>query len=153
MLLLSFSISDDKYVIDTRDIIEVTTLVRLKELPGSIHGVVGLLNYHGSAVPIIDISELCGKPAQENTLTTRIIIVNYINGNVIGIKAENVTETIRVNDDAFEESGIKVNKNNFLGDVAEVDNRFIQLINTDQLLTDEVRECLFPEKPQMAGLN
>jgi len=151
MLLLSFNISDDRYVIDTRNIIEVTTLVRLKKIPGSIHGVAGLLNYHGTAVPIIDVSELCNKPAQQNTLTTRIIIVKYLDNHILGVKAENVTETIRINNDAFEASGIKVNQNDFLGEIAEVDNRFVQLINTNQLLSNDVRECLFPENSDAIG--
>lgn len=151
MLLLSFNIDGDKYVIDTRDIIEVITLVRLKKLPGSIDGISGLLNYHGTAVPIIDISELCGKPLKHNTLTTRIIIVTYLGDKVLGIKAENVTETIRIDNNAFKESGITVNNNDFLGEVAEINNRFIQLINIDQLLTSDVRDCLFSEKNKAVG--
>jgi len=151
MLLLGFNIGDDKYVIDTHHIIEVTTLVRLKSLPGTVTGVAGLLNYHGTSVPVIDISELCAKPVQQTSLTTRIIIVNYLNNNILGVKAENVTETIRINNDAFKESGIKVNDNNFLGDVAEIENKFIQLINIDQLLTDELRHCLFPVKNKAVG--
>ncbi len=151
MLLLGFNIRDDQYVIDTHHIIEVTTLVRLKSLPGTVSGVAGLLNYHGTSVPVIDISELCGKPVHQTSLTTRIIIVNYLNNHIIGIKAENVTETIRISDNAFKESGIKINKNNFLGDVAEIDNKFIQLINIEQLLTDELRSCLFPDKSKAVG--
>ncbi len=151
MLLLSFNIGDDRYVIDTRNIIEVTTLVRLKKLPGSINGVAGLLNYHGTAVPVIDISALCEKPAQQNTLTTRIIIVEYRKKHILGIKAENVTETLRIDSNAFKESGIEINNNDFLGDVAEIDNRFIQLINIDQLLTDEIRMCLFPNATKAVG--
>lgn len=151
MLLLSFNINDDKYVIDTRNIIEVTTLVRLKKLPGSIKGIAGLLNYHGTSVPIIDISQLCDKQVQQNTLTTRIIIVNYTDNRLIGIKAENVTETIRINENDFESTGININENKFLGDVAEIDNRFLQLINIDQLLNDQIRESLFPKNDKVVG--
>ena len=151
MLLLGFNIGDEKYVINTRAIIEVTTLVRLKKIPGSMKGIAGLLNYHGTAVPIIDVSALCGKPIQTSTLTTRIIIVNYLDKHIIGIKAENVTETIRINDDAFEKSGIKVKENDFLDEVAEVDKKFIQLINIDKILTEDVRNCLFPDKDKAVG--
>jgi len=152
MLLLSFNISDDKYVIDTRNVIEVTTLVKLKKIPMSMIGVAGLLNYHGTAVPIIDINELCDKPSQKSSLTTRLIIVNYLENNILGIKAQNVTETIRINENAFIKSGIKINNSDFIGDVAEIDNRFIQLINIDQLLTNDIRKCLFSNDSKAVGL-
>lgn len=151
MLLLSFDICGDQYVINTNNVIEVTTLVRLKKLPGTINGIAGLLNYHGTAVPVVDISELCGKPLQSNTLTTRIIIVDYLDNNILGIKAENVTETLRVENDAFKKSGVHINNKEFLGEVAEVNNRFIQMINIDELLNDEARRCLFAKNQEVIG--
>jgi len=151
MLLLSFNISTEKYVIDTSSIIEVTPFVRLRKMPGSLHGISGLLNYHGTSVPVIDIGQLCGKEAKSDTLATRIIIVKYLENHILGIKAKNVTETLQIDKSEFKATGIKVNKNEFLGDISEHDNKFLQLVNIDQLLTDEVRNCLFPEKSEAIG--
>ena len=151
MLLLSFNIGDEKYVINTRNIIEVTPVVRLKKLPGSIKGVSGLLNYHGSSVPVVDINLLCGKTEKIDTLATRIIIVKYHEKNILGIKAGNVTETRRIDVSEFKETGIQVNKNKFLGDIAEYDNKFLQLVNVEQLLTDDIRDCLFPKQSGAIG--
>ena len=150
MLLLSFNIGDETYVIDTCNVIEITPLVRLKVLPNSLHGVCGLLNYHGTSVPVIDINQLCAQNNAVDTLTTRIIIVNY-NNHILGIKAGDVTETIRVDESEFKDSGVKINGNNFLGKIAEYNNRFLQLINLDMLLADDIRDCLFPQKSQAAG--
>jgi len=151
MLLLSFNIGGEKYVINTRSIIEVTPAVRLKKLPGSIHGVCGLLNYHGTSVPVVDISLLCEKKEKIDTLATRIIIVNYHKEHILGVKAENVTETRQIDESEFKKTGIQVNKNKFLGDIAEYDNKFMQLVNVEQLLTDDVRDCLFPEQSRTTG--
>ena len=150
MLLLGFNIGDETYVVDTRDVIEITPLVRLKALPNSMNGVCGLLNYHGTSVPVVDINQLCAQNDAIDTLTTRIIIVNY-NNNILGVKAGNVTETIRVNESEFKDSGIKINGNDFLGRITEHNNRFLQLINLDLLLTDDVRDCLFPHESEAAG--
>jgi len=151
MLLLSFNIGDDKYIIDTGNIVEVTPMVRLKQLPTKLHGVSGLLNYHGASVPVIDISSLCGKEPKTDTLATRIIIVRYHEKHILGVKAENVTETLRLNESEFKASGIKVNESSFLGDIAEHDSHFLQLVNIDQLLNDDIRNCLFPEKSEAIG--
>lgn len=151
MLLLGFNISDEKYVIDTANIIEVTPLVRLKKIPGTLHGVSGLLNYHGTSVPIVDISQLCGKDLKIDTLATRIIIVKYLTKHILGIKASNVTETLRIDKSKFKEVGIQVNETKFLGDISEHNNKFLQFVNIDQLLTDDIRDCLFPEKSGTIG--
>ena len=150
MLLLGFNIGDETYVADTCDVIEIVPLVRLKTLPNSLHGVCGLLNYHGTSVPVVDINQLCAQNNTADTLTTRIIIVNYRN-NILGIKAGSVTETIQIEESEFKDSGIKINGNDFLGKIAEYDNRFLQLIKLDNLLTDEVRDCLVPQESEAAG--
>ena len=144
MLLICFNIGHDKYVLNARDILEITPLVSLKELPGSQDGVAGLLSYHGNFIPIIDISLLCGKPEQKNTLTTRLIIVNYHTNHLLGIKAENVTETLRIDEDDFKESGIQVSEESFLGDVADHKDGPLQLVNIDQLLSNSIKNALFP---------
>lgn len=150
MLLLGFNIGEETYVVDTCNVIEIIPLVRLKTLPNSLHGVCGLLNYHGTSVPVVDINQLCAQNNVADTLTTRIIIVNY-NNNILGIKAGSVTETIRVDESEFEDSGIKINGNDFLGQIAEYNNRFLQLIKIEKLLTDDVRDCLFPQESEAAG--
>ena len=150
MLLLGFNIGEETYVVDTCNVIEITPLVRLKTLPISLHGVCGLLNYHGASVPIVDINQLCSQNDAVDTLTTRIIIVNY-NDNILGIKAASVTETIRVDESEFKDSGVKINGNDFLGKITEYNNRFLQLITLDNLLADDVRDCLFPQESKAAG--
>jgi len=151
MLLLSFDIGEEKYAIDTNNVIEITPLVNLKTVPGSLHSICGLLNYHGTSVPVVDINLLCDKSNKADTLTTRIIIVNYHDKHVIGIKADNVTETLRANEANFKSSGIQLKTNNFLGDISEHDNSFLQLVNIDQLLSDDVRNSLFPEDISALG--
>lgn len=148
MLLLGFNIGDEKYVIDTYDVIEVTPLVRLKTIPRSLPGISGLFNYHGKSVPVIDLNILCGQLNSVDTLTTRIILVNYEKKNILGIKAKNVTETLRINESEFKDSEIQIHENKFLGKVTEYKSSFLQLINVKQLLTPDVRNCLFPNESE-----
>jgi len=144
MLLLSFKIGHDDYVIDTTDVVEIIPLVSLKEIPGCDTAVAGLLNYHGASVPVIDLNTLCGQNSQVKTLTTRIILVRY-EGKVLGLITSSVSETLRLEEDDFKSTGINSGENKFLGDIAQYENRFVQRVNIDQLLTDSLRNALFSE--------
>ena len=151
MLLLGFNIGNDKYVIDTANVVEVIPLVRLKDLPGSHDGISGLLNYHGEFVPVVDISLLCNKTTGNDTLTTRIIISRYHGDKLLALKAEKVTEAMKIDKNAFTDSGIKVSEQGFLGDVTEHNSELLQMINIDQLLSEEVKDSLFPYIKQRSG--
>ena len=145
MLLLSFKIGHDDYVIDTTDVVEIIPLVSLKDVPGSDTAVAGLLNYHGTSVPVIDLDNLCGQDALENTLTTRIILVRY-KGEILGLITKSVSETLRLEESEFQSAGIKAGNNEFLGDIAHYENRFIQRVLIDHLLTDPIRQALFSQQ-------
>lgn len=145
MLLLSFNISSERYVIETTSVIEIIPVVMLKKIPGADAMVAGMLNYHGQPVPVIDINILCnGEPAKKS-LTTRIILVKYLGKRILGLLAEQVTETLHIDDSEFSEAGIKVSNFDFLGKIAEHGDKLLQLINVDRLLSEHLRVMLFSE--------
>jgi len=151
MLLIKFTAGNEAYLIDTRSVIEVTTLVRLKKFPGKTDGIAGLLNYHGTAVPVIDINHLFDTPSAQNTLTTRIMVVNYLDDNIIGIKADNITDTIQIDKKEFKNPGLELNNKQFLGDVVEIDKRFVQLVDINKLMTEKAYAALFFEANKAVG--
>jgi chemotaxis-related protein WspB len=148
MLLLSFYISNERYVIETGDVIEVVPMVTLKNIPGAEKMVTGMLNYHGQVVPVIDINALCNGNAVKRSLTSRIILVKYMDNRTLGLLAENVTETLHIDDSEFNEVGIKVSNYDFLGGIAEHNDTLLQLINVDQLLSESLQKVLFSDEKQ-----
>ena len=112
MLLLLFETKEGRYALPTKLIVEVVPMVKLKKIPKVSPYVLGMLNYRGLAVPVLD---LCALLEDENNpcdpkFSTRIIIINYPAENhenkSIGLVAEHVTETIKVKDSASQSSGI-----------------------------------------------
>jgi len=150
MLLLNFKIGKDNYVIDTKDVVEIIPLVNLKTLPGSEPALAGLMNYHSKSVPVIDLNTLCGQEKVTNTLTTRIILVHY-HGDILGLITSNVSETVRLEEDAFKPTGIKAGVNEFLGDIAEHNHQLVQRVILDKLLTTSIRDALFTSKETSDG--
>jgi len=148
MLLLSFNISNERYVIETNKVIEIVPMVLLKKIPGAGKVVAGMLNYHGQAVPVIDINALCNSDVVKKSLTSRIILLQYKEERILGLLAERVTETLHIDDSEFNDIGIKVSDYDFLGKVAEHDDSLLQLINIENLLSESLEGALFSAMPQ-----
>ena len=55
-------------------VVEVLPLMNLKRVPGAPAGLAGVLNFHGTPVPVIDLNQMAlGEPAARR-LSTRIIL-------------------------------------------------------------------------------
>src|ERR1700722_19576730 len=130
MLYLLFELGKDRYALEARQVVEVLPLLEFKRIPRAIPGLAGLFNYHGNAIPLIDLTELSlGRPSQAK-MSTRIIVTNYVNDSgerhPIGVLAERVTETIRRAESDFKASGVAAENARFLGPVLVENSRIIQ---------------------------
>jgi len=102
MLLILFEIKKELYAIAGHQIVEVVPFLLPQKMPSSPNYVIGLINYRGVHVPVMDLSSfMTNKPCRQR-LSTRIILLNYPeqphkteNQKIIGLLAENITETVR----------------------------------------------------------
>ena len=109
-----------------------------------------MFSYRGRPVPAIDLSEVVrGQPASQR-LSTRIIVVDYRDGNgsshLLGLIAEKVTDTLRREARDFVEPGLKTAGEPYLGPVLMDDRGPIQWFNEQWLLPEPVRQLLFSER-------
>ena len=147
MLFLVFQLGRDRYALDATQVVEVLPLVRIKALPQAPTGVAGLCNYRGRPVPVIDLGAMAlGRPAQAR-LSTRLILLHYHDAaggkSVLGLLAEQATDTIRRNPGDFSPAGVDNPGARYLGPVTKDRDVLIQRIEVSQLLTPEVRAVLF----------
>ena len=122
MLFLLFHLGDNCYALDASQVVEILPLVNTKKALRSPKGVVGTINYHGTFVPIIDLTELMlGHPAPLR-LSTRIILIRGSGEagqpRLLGLIAEKTTETMRCDPTDFVDSGIAHDDAAHLGDIA-----------------------------------
>ena len=142
MLLLLFQSGKDRFALGVTQIVEVIPLVRLERIPHAPKMVSGVFNFRGEPTPVLDLNQIIsGTPAAQR-LSTRIILLNYQDENdhkrVIGIMAEQVTETIKCDEKNFKSLGVKTNDAPFLGDVTTDDQGMIRLVNIKQLIEESV---------------
>ena len=148
MLMLIFYIGNDRYALDTSHVVEVIPMVLLREVPQAPKYVAGVFNYRGTIVPTIDLCQLIKGTPSRSSLSTRIVMVNYLHADrstsLLGLMAERVTDTLNQKENELVESGFQPEEARYLGKMIVDDRGMIQHIQLDQLLPDSQRAYLLP---------
>lgn len=149
MLYLLFQLGPDRYALPAGQVEEVLPCLNLKLLPLAQPGVAGAFNYRGRPVPVIDLQQMAFARAAEPWLSTRLILVRYPIADgvtrLLGLIAERVTQTIRLEETAFEPVGVAMPAARYLGPVARDAQGLIQRVEVSELLTSELRAVLFTQ--------
>jgi len=147
MKVLVFHIGDDRYGLRLTAIVRVLPLLELKRLPLVPDYVAGLMDLHGEPVPVIDLSRLAGLAPAALQFDTRIVVVDYHapdgTSHALGLMASRVRGIAEVDQEQLGDSGVATAP--FLGQVASDADGMLQLIELDQLLSNQVRALLFPQ--------
>lgn len=150
MLFLIFQLGVDRYAIDAAHVVEVLPLVNSKYIPRAPLGVVGVFNYHSTAVPLIDLSELAQGTPSRKWMSTRIILVNWRDKSgklhPVGFLAEHATQTMNRSEDDFADAGVATADAPYLGPVLTDADGIIQRIAIQNLLSDSIGAHLFRER-------
>jgi chemotaxis-related protein WspB len=147
MLFILFQVGNGHYALDAAQIAEVMPLVGITRIPQAPPGVAGVFDCGGVPMPVIDLSQLMVDRPAENRLSTRIIVVDYPDesGHMhrLGLIAERVTETIRLERTDFVEAGVASDGAPYLGPVATGARGLVQWVQVSKLLPGSVRDVLF----------
>ena len=154
MLFLQFQLGQDRYVIDCSEVVEVLPLLEIKQIPQAPSGVVGVFNYRGQPVPVVDLSELAlDRPAPRH-MSTRIVVVRHPDGkgdfHPLGLIVEKASETVRRDRADFADSGVVNGNAPYLGPVAADAAGLVQWIEVGKLLPAAIRDMLFAQPLECA---
>jgi chemotaxis-related protein WspB len=147
MLYLLCELDGNRYAIDAEHVAEVLPLITITRVPQAPPEVAGVCDRRGTPVPVVDLSQLLlGRPAARK-LSTRILIIRYIDNHGetqrLGLVAEKATELLRRDADEFVSSGISNQNTPYLGDVAGDKRGLVQRLDIHTILPDAVRGVLF----------
>ena len=148
MKVLLFHIGRDRYGLPLARIVRVLPLLELKQLPLTPYYVAGLMDLHGTPVPVIDLSRLAGLPAAAAQFDTRIVVVDYRapggeTMHALGLLASQVRGIADIDTLQLEDSGVATVP--FLGQVASDADGIVQLVELEHLLPPDVRALLFQD--------
>jgi chemotaxis-related protein WspB len=143
MLLIVFEAGAERFGLDVSRVREVLPVPTLRPLPSAPEYVAGLFDYHGTLVPVIDLSRLLmGQPARL-LLSTRIVLVEYGETHLLGLLAERATETVSCREEDCLPAGVTVTGAPYLGPILNDKDGMIQRVTVEELLPESVRETLF----------
>lgn len=152
MLLVLFKVKDEQYALETAWIKEIIPALEMKEIVGTDKYIAGIIDYHGKALPIVDLTELtCGEKSKI-LLGTRIIIMKLPcegRESLVGLLAEGVTDIIKIKEEYIQDTGIVPEGAPHLGKVIKYKDEIIQCIHAEHLIPEQLQKTLveqhFPE--------
>jgi chemotaxis-related protein WspB len=146
-LFLQIHTGDQGYLLEARYIIRVLPLMRIRSNPVTGRGMVGIINYQGSPVSVLDLSEVLLQRPCARRVTTRLILLSVADlqgvdrssiPGAVALLAEGVSDVIRVDPKDFVAS-VDTGGVQCLGPTANVDGSLLQKIELPALLN---AECL-----------
>lgn len=147
MLYVQLFLDDYRYILSTANVVEIVPGVRLTPLPNVPSYVSGLCNYRGSSVPVIDLCELFLNRPCNKKLSTRIIFVNTISvgreDKIVGFLVERATETLKIEEGSFVDSGIHNHEMPFIGSVVADAQGLVTRIMPDEIFKQIDSDLLF----------
>ena len=146
-LFVPFRIGSDDYALEAKCVVRILPLVPIKLIPGAPPGVAGAFIHEGVPVPAVDLSLATLGRAAAPLLSTRILLVRPFDREpderLLGLIAERVTDTLRLNQQSFVPSVVRSDGAPYLGPVATVGARLLQRVDVHRLLPRAVFEALY----------
>jgi purine-binding chemotaxis protein CheW len=143
---LTFVLAGEVYALGILNIKEIIGYGDVTNVPMMPTFVRGVINLRGSVVPVVDLSARFGQGATQIAKRTGIVIVETTrfseahDENIqqdIGIIVDAVNEVVEINSNEIEPPpsfGSQI-RPDFISGMAKKDNRFVIILNTNQVLS------------------
>ncbi len=130
---LTFVSDNITFGVSTNKVIEIITSYKIRSLPMLPDYIRGVINLRGQVMPIIDIRLRTGKPFQEDTDSTCIIILS-IDDTTVGIIVDSVTQVLDIDQSRI--SPIPINNRQELSSsmMSLKDGSVVLFLDCDQLI-------------------
>ncbi|MGH7785738.1 MAG: chemotaxis protein CheW [Candidatus Binatia bacterium] len=145
MLVLLLSNGDQRFALDAREVVEVVPSVPLRPVPAAPAWIAGLLHHRGDIVPVVDLARLSRGLAAAPRLSTRIVVLrrrDTPDAGLIGVLAEGVTETARIDPAALRDPGVRASDAPWLGRIALDGGALVQLVRWTDLVPADLRAAV-----------
>jgi len=99
--LVSFNIGTEEFGVDILKVQEINRMVEITRVPQAPNYVEGVINLRGKVVPIVDLRKRFNLELKEYDKNTRIVVVD-IDGNIMGMIVDSVSEVLRLSANTIE---------------------------------------------------
>ncbi len=139
---LTFKLEDEVFALDVSQVREVLDLSPITKVPKSPDFLRGVINVRGSVVPVVDLRLKFGMLKIENTLDTRIVVMELdLEGEtvVVGAIADSVHEVMELEPGQIEPPPKIGNRwrTEFIKGIGKRDNQFIIILDIDRIFSSD----------------
>ena len=133
-----FSIGNENFAISVNSVLEILHLNQLTHVPNASDYIMGILNFRGAIVPVINLNKRFNF-MQNTTHSTMVIVVEVLyneNPVLIGLLVEEVSDVVEFEFKdirSVPDIGVKYNPE-FLDGFIEKDGKFIMVMNVEKVL-------------------
>ncbi len=96
--LVSFRLADQLYALPIEPVVQIVEMVAITPIPNVSPSVEGVINYHGTTIPVINLRQYLGLPQVPIGLDMHIVIVRFA-GRTIGLLMDSVLQVMDVDEE------------------------------------------------------
>lgn len=137
--VLFFTIDDTIYGIEIKYVNEIIGIEQITIVPKIPDHIKGVINIRGKVVPVISVRKRFGVEEVPYDDRTCIIVLEFDDGNQVGIIVDRVREVIVVDKDAISKTpdAKNVNANHYIKSIINLDSGVRLLLDCDKLIMDD----------------
>jgi purine-binding chemotaxis protein CheW len=133
--LVSFNIGSEEFGVEILKVQEINRMVEITKVPQAPHYVEGVINLRGKVIPIIDLRKRFNLDVKEYDKNTRIVVVD-INGSIMGMIVDAVSEVLRLPSSTIEPPPEIVTGLNaeYIKGVAKLEDRLLIFLDLSRVI-------------------
>jgi len=145
---LTFTLADEQYAVNVQYVWKVLEYTQITKVPNTSDFMLGVINLHGSVVPVMDLRKKFNLPEKEQTIDTSIIAIEIETDDgklPVAVLADSVQEVIDLDEQHIEPApkiGTRVN-DDFIEGMGKKDDEFIIILDIEKVFSiDEIRQTI-----------
>ena len=133
-------LGDEQYGIDIKYIDNIVRMQHITRVPKVDDYLKGVINLRGEVIPVMSIRLKMGLEPDEETKSTRIIILKLEQQGTIGVIVDEVKEVVTLENDQIEKVAYdsKEAKDNFIFGVGKCDGGLTSLLDLNSVVLENV---------------
>ena len=135
--LVSFQIGQEEYGIDILKVQEINRIVEITKVPQAPSFSEGVINLRGKVIPVINLRKKFELDDKEWDKETRIVVC-VVEGNIIGMVVDSVSEVLRIPQSAIEPTPDVVLSENsdYISSIVRLEESMLILLDLSQIVKD-----------------
>lgn len=133
---VEFGIQHEQYAIRIEDILEIIKVQDITPLPSTREFVKGVINLRGTIIPVISLRCLLGMAEQEETKTSRIIVIQH-QEEILGMSVDYVNKVITFRDIQLPPEQWGGIRSSYFTGIGVIEHRLVSILQLDEVLLQE----------------